>query len=121
VKSNLKKGSLQKIQDTYENLGYKGDKLREILNKDKEFKKIVKERKKELTQQFKIAPTEKKKYVLSTNEDYEILSKIKQLEKLKLTKEDKYLIKFVKTQLEHDWRKPILKTLSKVLKKYERK
>ena len=58
---------------------------------------------------------------MPTNEDYEILSKIKQLEKLKLTKQDKYLIKFVKTQLEHDWRKPILKTLSKVLKKYERK
>jgi len=42
----MKRKSLQQIQDYYENLGYKGDKLRKVLDKDKEYQKIIKERKK---------------------------------------------------------------------------
>lgn len=67
----------------------------------------------------KITPAEKKKYVLSTDADFEILAKCKQLEKLKLTKEDRYFVEFLKTQLEDDWRKPLLKTLNRLLKKYK--
>jgi len=57
------------------------------------------------------------KYVMADKRDYEILSKIKELEKKKLEKEDKEIIKLIKTQLERDWRKPLLVKLDKLLKK----
>lgn len=58
----MKKKSLQQIQDYYENMGYKGDKLRKVLNKDREYQKLIKERKQKLTKQFKLAEKEKRKY-----------------------------------------------------------
>ncbi|MBI4453596.1 hypothetical protein HY636_03040 [Candidatus Woesearchaeota archaeon] len=58
---------------------------------------------------------------MSTNEDYEILKKVKVLEKLKLTKEDKTLMQLIKTQLEFEWRKYLIKTLDTILKKYQKK
>ena len=115
----MKKKSLQQIEDFYVNLGYNGNKLRKVLVKDKEYQKLSKERKQRLTKQFKISSLEKKKYVLSKDTDFEILAKCKQLEKIKLTKEDKFLVKFLKTQLEADWRKPLLKRLNQLLKKYK--
>jgi len=114
----MKKKSLQQIEDFYINLGFKGDKLRKVLAKDKDYQRLLKERKQRLTKQFKVTLTEKKKYVLSTDSDFEILAKCKQLEKLRLTKEDRFLIEFIKTQLESNWRKPLLKTLNRLLKKY---
>jgi len=54
---------------------------------------------------------------MADKRDYEILSKIKELEKKKLEKEDKEIIKLIKTQLERDWRKPLLVKLDKLLKK----
>ncbi|NQU98853.1 hypothetical protein HQ533_05270 [Candidatus Woesearchaeota archaeon] len=68
-----------------------------------------------------LTPLEKKKYVMPTDRDFEILAKCKELEKLKLTKEDKLLVKFIKTQLERDWRKPLLVKLNKLLRKYKEK
>jgi hypothetical protein len=70
---------------------------------------------------FKITSAEKKRYILSTDTDLEILLKCKQLEKEKLTREDRFLVKFIKTQLEDDWRKPLIKTLNNLLKKYKLK
>jgi len=40
---------------------------------------------------------------------------------MKLKKEDKFLIKLIKTQLEDAWRKPLLKTLNKLLDKYKKR
>ena len=65
-----------------------------------------------------LTPTEKKKYLMVNEKDYEILSKIRELEKLKLTKEDRVLVSFIRTQLENDWRKPLIRTLDKLLRKY---
>ncbi len=113
--------SLQEIEDFYVRLGYRGNKLREALSKDKEYQRLLKERKQKLTKQFKVTSREKKKYVLSTDADFEILGKCKQLEKLKLTKEDKFLVKLIKSQLEDDWRKSLIQTLNKLLKKYKQK
>ncbi len=62
--------------------------------------------------------TKIKKYLLQTKRDIEILDKCKQLEKQKLTKEDKALVKLIKTQLEKDWRKHLLDKLDKLLKRY---
>lgn len=74
-----------------------------------------------LKKSFSLTKTEQKKYVMSTNEDYEILQKVKKLEKLKLTKEEKMLVWLIKTQLEHEWRKYLLQILNKLLKKYQKK
>lgn len=116
----MKKKSLQEIEDFYKNQGYKGDKLRKILAKDKEWIKLYKERQKRLTKSFPLTKTEQRNYVMSTNEDYEILRKVKQLEKLKLTKEEKFLVWLIKTQLEFEWRKYLIQALNKILRKYSK-
>jgi hypothetical protein len=64
-----------------------------------------------------ITKAEKKKYALVKEIDSEILVRIKKLEKKKLNKEDKRMLKFIKTQLEYDWRKPLIKKLEKIEKK----
>lgn len=116
----MRKKSLQAIEDFYENQGYKGDALRRILLKDKDYQKILNERKRKLTKKISLTKNEKRKYVMSTDEDYEILSKVKQLEKLKLSKEDKFIIRFVRTQLERDWRKWLIKELGRILRRYQK-
>jgi len=72
-----------------------------------------------LAKKFKITLKEERDYVLPTNQDYEILGKIKQLEKQKLSVGDRKLIKFIRTQLRQDWRTPIVKLLNTILKKYK--
>ena len=47
--------------------------------------------------------------------------KVKQLQKLTLAKEEKILLWLIKTQLEPKWRKYLLQTLNKLLKKYQKK
>lgn len=64
-----------------------------------------------------LTPLEKKKYLLLEKSDFEILGKCKELEKMKLNKADKEMVKFIKTQLERDWRKYLLKELNELLKK----
>ena len=59
-----------------------------------------------------------KKYILKTKRDLDILNSCKKLEKLKLSKKDKDLVALIKTQLERNWRKHLLKELNKLLKKY---
>lgn len=82
---------------------------------------LVRERMHRLSKKVHLTEYEKKKYGMSTDKDYEILLKTKRLEKLKLTKEDRFLVKLIRTQLEHDWRKPLMHTLNKILRKYNRK
>jgi len=115
----MKKKSMQQIQDTYINMGYVGEDLRKVLERDKEYQKIFKEKRQKLSRKLKILRKEKKKYVLSTDADFEILAKCKQLEKKRLSREDRFFVKTIKTQLELNWRKPLLKTLNRLLKKYE--
>ena len=113
--------SLQEIEDFYKNQGYRGNDLRKILAKDKEWIKLYKERQKNLTRRFPLTKIEQRKYVMSTNEDYGILKTVKQLEKLKLTKDEKSLIWLIKTQLEFDWRKYLIQTLNQLIKKHSAK
>lgn len=65
-----------------------------------------------------LTKTEKNKYMLATYQDYKILTKVKQLEKLNLNKQEKLLIKLVKSQLEQDWRKGLIREINKILRKY---
>ena len=61
-----------------------------------------------------------KKYIVKTKRDIDILNLCKKLEKLNLSKKDKNLVALIKTQLEKDWRKHLLKTLNKIFKKYNK-
>lgn len=117
-RENSVKNSLQEIEDFYKNQGYRGDRLRKILTKDKEWFKLYKKSQQKLTKSFPLTKTEQRKYLMSTNEDYEILKKVKQLEKLKLTKDEKSLIWLIKTQLEFDWRKYLIQTLNQLVKNH---
>ena len=66
---------------------------------------------------LKITEHEKKKYALLTDLDVEILKSCKELEKKKLPKSDKYLVKLIKSQLEHDWRKYLANALKNLSRK----
>ena len=114
----MKQKSLQDIQNEYEQRGFRGSSLRLALQKDKEYVQILTKRKKKLRNKLKIQKFEEKKYVLSTDLDYDILAKIKFLEKQKLTHEHKEIILLLRTQLEHDWRKPLQAYLQQMVKKY---
>jgi len=115
----MPKKSLQQIEDFYINLGHKGVRLRDALTKDKVYQDLLAERRAKLTSQFKVSPVERKKYVLSTDADFEILARCKKLEELDLAKEEKALIKLIKTQLEDDWRKPLVDKLNQLLERYK--
>ncbi|MBI2133797.1 hypothetical protein HYU11_03900 [Candidatus Woesearchaeota archaeon] len=110
--------SIQRIEDFYLSRGYKRSALRKILWKDKEYQRLLDERKQKLTKRFAITKTEEKKYAMSTDEDYEILYKIKQLGKLKLNAADSHLVKLIRSQLEHDWRRPLIKEIERIMRRY---
>lgn len=65
-----------------------------------------------------ISKNDRKKYVLKEMIDEEILTKCKMLETMSLEKQDKSLVKLIKTQLEDDWRTPLLEEVELLLKKY---
>ncbi|MBI2022901.1 hypothetical protein HYS97_03580 [Candidatus Daviesbacteria bacterium] len=109
---------LQRVQDYYVDRGLSGDKLREALEKDEKYQRLVRNRKNRLKSDLKISDDEASKFVLSTDEDYEILGKIHQLEKLNLPDEDQELVQFIRSQLVLDWRSPIIDKLDELLKKY---
>jgi len=69
---------------------------------------------------MKITNYEKKNYVFKEKRDYEILAKIKQLERKKLDKNDKLIIKLIRTQLKGDWRADLIKELNKLIEKYKK-
>ena len=69
--------------------------------------------------QFKITKKDLKKYPLPTKRDYLILRKIYQLEEKKLSAKDKEWVKFIRSQLQDDWRATVIKLLNKLLKKYK--
>lgn len=113
--------SLQSITDFYLAQGYRGTALRAKLSLDRTYQQLLKARKKKLTRTVALTRTEKKKYVLSLDQDYEILQKVKQLKKFRLGPEEKFIVEFIRTQLELDWRKKLLKELNKMLRKYSTK
>lgn len=113
------KKSLQQIENWFISQGYTDDKLRQALNENKEYQKILIEKKSKLSKRYNVSSEELKRYVLSEDLDYKILGLIKELETKNLSKEDNKLIKLIKTQLEHDWRKPLIDKLQELRKKYQ--
>ncbi len=74
--------------------------------------------KKLLQKNVEVTSQERKRYVLGETRDYVILAKLKFLASRKLSKRDRELLRLLRTQLERDWRKPLIKFLDKLLKKY---
>jgi len=62
-----------------------------------------------------ITALDRKKYLLLEKRDLIILKKIKLLEQKKLGKRDRDVLKLIKTQLEKDWRKPLINYLNKLI------
>ncbi len=118
-KTTKTKKSLQAIEDYYYRKGLRGDRLRRATENDQEFMQILKERWSKLTKTFKVKSNDRKKYILSSDQDYEILGKVYKLESKKLSEKDRALVKLVRTQLEPHWRTPVLKFLEQLVKKYE--
>ena len=110
---------MQEIDDFYINLGYRGDKLREVLSVDKKYQKLLEEKKQKLNNTIKVSSVDRKKYVLATDVDFDILDKCKKLEKLKLSTEDRALVALVKAQLEEDWRMSLVAEINQLYKKYK--
>ena len=111
--------SLQEIEDYYVDQGLVGAELRQAIENDGTYKKLLARRKSKLKQRVHITNDEAKKYVLSTATDYKILTKIHELEMENLSAADKEIVEFIRTQLKLDWRSPILAKLDKLLKKYK--
>jgi len=68
---------------------------------------------------LRVRPQDKKRYVLADKKDFEILEKIYKLESKSLSPEDEKLVKLARTQLERNWRTPLLEFLEKLFKKYK--
>lgn len=67
-----------------------------------------------------ITDKEKKKYILKEKRDIEILELVHRLEKLKLSNCEKFLLLWTRTQMEDDWRKPLLQIL-RIMEKNSKK
>ncbi len=115
----MRKRTPQEIEDCYVNQGYTGEALRKILGSDREWLGLIAERRGKQAAQAPLTTSEREKYVMSTDKDYLILSKIKQLETLNLAREDKLLMGLIRTQLEHDWRGHLVRALDRLLRKYQ--
>lgn len=110
--------SLQHIEDYYISQGLKGEALRTALENDTKYQTLLKVSKAVIRNKYDITEQEEKEYLLPNEEDYEILSTIKFLERKKLSLHDKEIINLIKTQLGDDWREPLLKRLKQLTEKY---
>jgi len=60
-----------------------------------------------------------KKYLIDNYTDQKIYDTVKKLEKKKLNKKDKELLKLIKTQLKKNWRKYLVEEINKLDKRYK--
>ena len=120
-KTEKNQSTLAQIEDFYAQKGLRGSKLRGALKRDSQYQRLLVERRKKIKKKFRIKPKDLQKYVLSTYQDYEILEKVYRLENKSLKTQDKNLIRFIRTQLELDWRKQIIKELDDLAKKYAKR
>ena len=65
-------------------------------------------------EKYGIKPDEESGYVMADERDYAILAKIKELEAKDLCEVDKETVAFCRTQLEDDWRKPLIEKLDEI-------
>ena len=94
--------------------------MRRALLADKDYQTLLKEKKNKLESKIGASLVDKKRYVLSTEVDFDILDKCKKLERLELTEQDRDLVILIKAQVEDDWRKPLMVRLGQLLRKYKK-
>jgi len=114
------KPNIDRIVEFYIGLGFKGLKLRSALEEDSEYQELLRQRRRELTAQHlqDLSEADRRTYVLSVAEDFEILGRCKRLEKADLSKEDRALTRLIMGQLKDDWRSDIFLILNDLLEKY---
>ena len=110
---------LQEIEDYYLSQGLKGEDLRKALDSDSVYQALLKERKSVIRNKYGITEDEEKEFLLPNEEDYEILSGVKALEKKQLSKEDGEAVKLIKSQLQDDWRTPLRIKLQELIGLYK--
>ena len=111
--------TLDELVGFYAKLGYTGFNLKSKVEKDGRYAQLLKKRKDYLTK-IGVSKIEQKKYVLLTGKDVEILRRCNKLEKT-VNKEDGLVVKLIKTQLEEDWRSPLMKKLKELERKYKQR
>ena len=65
-----------------------------------------------------IRPEDVTRYALKEDRDYDILERIYSLETLSLAPEDAHIAQLIRTQLDHDWRTPLLAELDRLIARY---
>ncbi|OGM15856.1 hypothetical protein A2V56_05390 [Candidatus Woesebacteria bacterium RBG_19FT_COMBO_42_9] len=78
------------------------------------------EEKNKLFKDFDVTEEEKRRYIFDELGDFQILDLCRKLEKLNLSISDRKVVEMAKTQLEDDWRAPLLAYLQKLLTEYPR-
>ena len=113
--------SLDSIAEFYLGLGFRGCQLRKVLEQDHEYQQLLQARRLQLDTRYinTVSEAERDMYLLSVQEDFEILEKCKRIERARISAEDRLLTRLIKTQLKDDWRTDILETLNGLLNKYE--
>lgn len=114
---NLQK--LQQIEDFYISQGLKGESLRNALEKDQDYQRLLGIKKAEIKERYGISPEDEKKYVLPTEKDYQILATIRELKQKDITDGDRTTLDLIETQLLDDWRTPLEKSLEEIKRKYK--
>ena len=112
------KKTLQSIEDYYLSQGFKREKLRKILEDDKEFQALLKNKKAEVKNKYGISDVEEKEYLLPNEEDYQVLAMTKKLKTKKLSTADGEVVDLIVSQLKADWREYLFSKLNRLLKKY---
>ena len=110
--------SLQAIEDFYVQRGYRGERLRVALAKDRSYQRALAEKAWLLSRRYRMSAAERQKYMLRTDEDFAILGECKALRKRALSAADRGLVRLIETQLLHDWRAPLRKELQRLRVKY---
>lgn len=113
------KKQLDTIAEFYIQKCYNGLRLKNVLEKDQKYQKLIKNKRKNLSKETEVSQNEKDNYVLSIDRDFEILNKRKSLLKEKLTDNNKESVILIISLLEDDWRKPLIKKLNILSRKYK--
>ena len=64
---------------------------------------------------MKLTSYEKRNYVMEDEKDFIILSKIRKLERKKLGKSQKEMVRLIRSQLKKNWRLPLIKQWDKLI------
>ncbi|MBI4434939.1 hypothetical protein HY635_03980 [Candidatus Uhrbacteria bacterium] len=111
--------SLQAIQDQYERRGLLGEALRRALAEDEEYQRLLAERQSTIARGIGVTAEEREQYVIATERDLDILDKVKRLDRCTLSEDDARIVALIRTQLEHDWRTPLLAELNRLMGHYD--